>query len=136
MKKMLSLFLDLLFRRWQSKEVLKNFVTEINKEVTPDVIQRTVAEYYNLDVENLASATRRRQVVLARQISMFLVKQYTEESLKSIGRMFGGRDHSTVLYSIKTVKDLMETNDDIRKSLGELERKIRIGQGEGSDMDF
>ncbi|MGK0449856.1 MAG: chromosomal replication initiator protein [Neolewinella sp.] len=50
--------------------------------------------------------------------------------------MFGGRDHSTVLYSIKTVKDLMETNDDIRKSLGELERKIRIGQGEGSEMDF
>jgi|AntRauTorckE5430_2_1112549.scaffolds.fasta_scaffold00508_1 chromosomal replication initiator protein len=115
-----------------AKEVLRNFVTEINKEVTPDVIQRTVAEYYNLDVENLASATRRRHVVLARQISMFLVKQYTEESLKSIGRMFGGRDHSTVLYSIKTVKDLMETNDEIRKSLGELERKIRIGQGEGA----
>ncbi|TXF91687.1 chromosomal replication initiator protein DnaA [Neolewinella aurantiaca] len=119
-----------------AKEVLKNFVTEINKEVTPDVIQRTVADYYNLEVENLASATRRRQVVLARQISMFLVKQYTEESLKSIGRMFGGRDHSTVLYSIKTVKDLMETNDEIRKSLSELERKIRIGRGEGSDMDF
>lgn len=119
-----------------AKEVLKNFVTEINKEVTPEVIQRTVAEYYNLEVENLASATRRRHVVLARQISMFLVKQYTEESLKSIGRMFGGRDHSTVLYSIKTVKDLMETNDDIKKSLGELERKIRIGQGEGSDKDF
>ncbi|MFK8163240.1 MAG: helix-turn-helix domain-containing protein, partial [Lewinella sp.] len=114
-----------------AKDVLKNFVTEINKEVTPEVIQRTVAEYYNLEVENLASATRRRQVVLARQISMFLVKQYTDQSLKSIGRMFGGRDHSTVLYSIKTVKDLMETNDDIRKSLGELERKIRIGQGEG-----
>lgn len=118
-----------------AKEVLKNFVTEINKEVTPEVIQRTVAEYYNLEVENLASATRRRQVVLARQISMFLVKEYTDQSLKSIGRMFGGRDHSTVLYSIKTVKDLMETNDEIRKSLGELERKIRIGQGEG-DMVF
>ncbi len=119
-----------------AKEVLKNFVTEINKEVTPEVIQRTVADYYNLEVENLASATRRRHVVLARQISMFLVKQYTEESLKSIGRMFGGRDHSTVLYSIKTVKDLMETNDEIRKSLGDLERKIRIGQGEGSEMEF
>jgi len=114
-----------------AKQVLKNFVTEINKEVTPDVIQRTVADYYNLEVEKLASATRRRQVVLARQISMFLVKQYTDQSLKSIGRMFGGRDHSTVLYSIKTVKDLMETNDDIKKSLAELERKIRIGQGDG-----
>ena len=114
-----------------AKLVLKNFVTEINKEVTPEVIQRTVADYYNLEVEKLASATRRRQVVLARQISMFLVKEYTDQSLKSIGRMFGGRDHSTVLYSIKTVKDLMETNDEIKKSLGELERKIRIGQGMG-----
>ena len=114
-----------------AKQVLKNFVTEINKEVTPEVIQRTVADYYDLDVEKLASATRRRQVVLARQISMFLVKEYTDQSLKAIGRMFGGRDHSTVLYSIKTVKDLMETNDEIKKALGELERKIRIGQGEG-----
>ena len=117
-----------------AKQVLKNFVNEINKEVTPDVIQRTVADYYNLEVENLASATRRRQVVLARQISMFLVKEYTDQSLKSIGRMFGGRDHSTVLYSIKTVRDLMETNDEIKKALAELERKIRIGQGEG--MEF
>lgn len=113
-----------------AKQVLKNFVTEINKEVTPDVIQRTVADYYDLEVEKLASATRRRQVVLARQISMFLVKEYTDQSLKAIGRMFGGRDHSTVLYSIKTVRDLMETNDEIKKALAELERKIRIGQGE------
>jgi len=114
-----------------AKEVLKNFVSEINKEVTPDVIQRTVADYYDLEVEKLASSTRRRHVVLARQISMFLVKEYTDQSLKAIGRMFGGRDHSTVLYSIKTVRDLMETNDEIKKALGELERKIRIGQGEG-----
>ena len=114
-----------------AKEVLRNFVTEINKSITPDVIQRTVADYYNLEVEKLSSATRRRQVVLARQISMFLVKQHTDNSLKSIGAMFGNRDHSTVLYSIKTVKDLMETNDEIRKALSELERKIRIGKGEG-----
>lgn len=117
-----------------AKEVMRNFVSEINKEITPEVIQRTVADYYDLEVEKLASATRRRQVVLARQISMFLVKQHTEESLKSIGRMFGGRDHSTVLYSIKTVKDLIETNDEIRKSLSELERKIRVGKGEGMEL--
>ncbi len=114
-----------------AKQVLRNFVTEINKEVTPEVIQRTVAEYYDLDVDKLASATRRRHVVLARQISMFLVKQFTDQSLKSIGKLFGGRDHSTVLYSIKTVRDLMETNDEIKKDLADLERKIRAGQGDG-----
>jgi len=112
-----------------ARQVLRNFVTEINKEVTPEVIQKTVAEYYQLDVDKLASPTRRRHVVLARQISMFLVKQFTDQSLKSIGRLFGGRDHTTVLYSIKTVRDLIETNDDIKKDLLDLERRIRAGQG-------
>ncbi|NJB85311.1 chromosomal replication initiator protein [Lewinella marina] len=119
-----------------ARQVLKNFVTEINREVTPEVIQRTVAEYYNLDVEKLASATRRRHVVLARQISMFLVKQFTDQSLKAIGRMFGGRDHATVIYSIRTVRDLMETNDDIKKALEELERKIRAGQGNATSTKW
>ena len=114
-----------------ARQVLRNFVTEINKEVTPEVIQRTVAEYYNLDVDKLASPTRRRHVVLARQISMFLVKEFTDQSLKNIGKLFGGRDHTTVLYSIKTVRDLIETNEEIKKDLADLERKIRAGQGDG-----
>ena len=90
-----------------------------------------MAEYYDLDVDKLASPTRRRHVVLARQISMFLVKQFTDQSLKAIGRLFGGRDHTTVLYSIKTVRDLIETNDEIKKDLADLERRIRAGQGDG-----
>ena len=112
-----------------ARSVLRNFVTEINKEVTPEVIQKTVAEYYDLDVDKLASPTRRRHVVLARQISMFLVKEYTDKSLKSIGRLFGGRDHTTVLYSIRTVKDLIETNEEIKKDLADLERRLRAGRG-------
>lgn len=114
-----------------ARQVLRNFVTEINKEVTPEVIQKTVAEYYDLDVDKLASPTRRRHIVLARQISMFLVKEFTDNSLKSIGRLFGGRDHTTVLYSIKTVRDLIETNDEIKKDLADLERRIRAGRGDG-----
>lgn len=113
-----------------AKEVLRNFVNEINKEVTPEVIQKTVADYFSLDVEKLQSTTRVRQVVMARQISMFLVKNYTDKSLKAIGNLFGGRDHSTVLYSIKTVQDLMETDDEVKKTMEELDRKIKMGQGE------
>ena len=114
-----------------AKEVLRSFVSEINREVTPEVIQNAVAEYFNLDVDKIKSTTRRRQVVLARQISMFLVKQHTNNSLKNIGKLFGGRDHSTVIYSLKTVEDLMDTNDEVRRALSELDRKIRIGKGEG-----
>ncbi|MEM7574994.1 MAG: chromosomal replication initiator protein DnaA [Bacteroidota bacterium] len=113
-----------------AKAVMHNFVTQINKEVTPEVIQKTVADHYGLEVDKLRSATRVRQVVLARQVSMFLVKQYTKVSLKAIGSLFGGRDHSTVLYSIRTIKDLMETDDDLKQTLEELERQIKIGKGE------
>ena len=112
-----------------AREVMQNFVSELKNEITPQRIQQLVAEHFGVELANLASATRKRQVVLARQISMFLVKEYTDNSLKAIGRMFGGRDHSTVLYSIRTVRDLMDTNDDIRKALEELERKIRMGSG-------
>ncbi|MEL6140801.1 MAG: chromosomal replication initiator protein DnaA, partial [Bacteroidota bacterium] len=70
-----------------AKQVLRNFVNEINKEITPEVIQRTVAEHFDLEVEKLQSSTRVRQVVLARQISMFLVKEYTDKSLKAIGKL-------------------------------------------------
>lgn len=113
-----------------AKRVLKNFVNEINKEITPEVIQRTVAEYFSLEVERLQSSTRVRQVVLARQISMFLVKEYTDQSLKAIGSIFGGRDHSTVLYSIKTVRDLMETDEDLKNTLEEIDRKIKMGKSQ------
>jgi chromosomal replication initiator protein len=113
-----------------AKQVMRNFVTEINKEVTPEVIKRVVAEYYNIEVSKLASSTRRRPVVLARQISMFLTKQFTDQSLKAIGRMFGDRDHTTVIYSIRAVKNALETDEDIKRDLVDLERKIRAGQGE------
>ena len=114
-----------------AKEVMRTFVSEIHREVTPEVIQKAVADHFNLDVEKIKSTTRRRQVVLARQISMYLVKQHTNNSLKNIGKLFGNRDHSTVIYSLKTVGDLMDTNDEVRRALSELDRKIRIGKGEG-----
>ncbi len=114
-----------------AKEVMKSFVSDIHREVTPEVIQKAVADHFNLEVELVKSTTRRRQVVLARQISMFLVKQHTNNSLKKIGQLFGNRDHSTVIYSLRTVEDLMDTNDEVRRALAELDRKIRIGKGEG-----
>ena len=112
-----------------AREVMENFVSELDREITPEIIRRTVAEHYGVELANLESKTRKRPVVLARQISMFLMKEHTTNSLKAIGRMFGGRDHSTVLYSINTVKDLMSTSDEVRGALEELERKIRVGTG-------
>ena len=109
-----------------AKRVIRNFVKQINKEITVDYIQRLVAEHFSLPVEKLQGKTRKRQVVIARQLSMYLAKNLTDKSLKAIGENFGGRDHSTVIYSCRTVSDLMETDVIFKDTVSELEKKIKL----------
>ncbi len=109
-----------------AKEVIQNFVKKINREVTVDSIKGLVAEHFDLPVEKLQSKTRKRSVVIARQLSMYLAKNLTNKSLKSIGENFGGRDHSTVIYSCKAVQDLMDTDLIFKDTVTELERKVQL----------
>lgn len=109
-----------------AKEVIRNFVSNINKEITVDFIQKLVAEHFKVPVEKLAGKTRKRSIVIARQLSMFLAKNMTNQSLKAIGDNFGGRDHSTVIYSCKTVQDLLDTDAIFKDTVFELERKIQL----------
>jgi chromosomal replication initiator protein len=74
----------------------------------------------------LRGRTRKREVVQARQISMYLAKKFTKQSLKSIGDSFGGRDHSTVIHSCQAVEDLMDTDRRFRGQLDEIQKKIKI----------
>lgn len=109
-----------------AKRVIRNFVRQINKEITVDYIQKLVAEHFGLGVDKLQGKTRKRQVVIARQLSMYLAKNLTDKSLKAIGEIFGGRDHSTVIYSCKTVQDLMETDTIFKDTVSDLEKKIKL----------
>lgn len=113
-----------------AKEVIKNFVTEINKEITVEFIQKLVAEHFSVPVETLQGKTRKRKIVIARQLSMYLAKELTDKSLKAIGDNFGGRDHSTVIYSCRTVQDLMETDAIFKETVEDLEKKIRLSLNE------
>lgn len=109
-----------------AKDVVKNFVRQIDKEITVESIQALVAEHCDVPVEKLAGKTRKRQIVIARQMSMYLAKKLTDQSLKAIGENFGGRDHSTVIYSVRTVQDLLDTDARFKDNLEELERKIKL----------
>ncbi len=109
-----------------AKEVIKNFVAEISKEVTVEFIQEMVAEHYELKVENLKGKTRKRSIVIARQLCMYLAKNMTNKSLKVIGDNFGGRDHSTVIYSCKAVSDLLDTDMVFKDTVQILEKKIKM----------
>ena len=109
-----------------AKEVIKNFVQHINKEITVDFIKRIVADHLDVPLEKLQSETRKRQIVIARQLSMYLAKNMTNSSLKAIGEQFGGRDHSTVIHSCKAVQDLMDTDLIFKDTVVDLEKKIKM----------
>ena len=109
-----------------AKKIVKNFVKSISREVSIDYIQKAVCEYFNVMPDKLKEKTRKRAVVQARQLSMYLAKNFTKNSLKVIGRHFGGRDHSTVIHSCQAVKDLMDTDKDFKESVAELEKKIQL----------
>ncbi|RMG78078.1 MAG: chromosomal replication initiator protein DnaA [Bacteroidetes bacterium] len=113
-----------------AKEVIKNFVTQLNKEITVEFIQKLVADHFDVPVDKLAGKTRKRHIVIARQLSMYLAKNLTDKSLKSIGENFGGRDHSTVIYSCRTVQDLMETDKVFKDTVSELEKKVKMSLNE------
>lgn len=107
------------------REVIRQFVSMVEKEVSVESIKHLVAKHFNMPVEKLHSKTRLREVVMARQLSMYLAKNYTNSSLKSIGDSFGGRDHSTVIHSLKAVQDLMDTDLIFKDNVTALVKKVK-----------
>lgn len=109
-----------------AKEVIRNFVSTIHREITAESIQQLVAEHFNVPVAKMHHESRKRNIVIARQLSMFLTKKLTNKSLKTIGELFGGRDHSTVIYSCRAVQDMIDTDIVFKDTVEEVERKIRM----------
>ncbi len=109
-----------------TKKVLRNIIKTANKEVTIDAIQKMVCEYYEITYDKLQAKTRKREIVQARQISMYLAKKFTKNSLKTIGEHFGGRDHTTVIHSCQTVNDLMDTDSLFKEQVKELQHKVQL----------
>ncbi len=109
-----------------AKQILKNIVTDIDSEVGIDYIQKTVSDYFNIPQEDLKAKTRKKEIVIARQVAMYFSKDYTNHSLKSIGYHFGGRDHSTVIHAVQSVNDMIDTNAKFRFSIDELKKKLKM----------
>lgn len=93
-------------------------------EVDPQEIVRVVAEHFGLRPEDLVGGGRRKEVVLPRQMAMFLVRELTRASLSEIGQLFGGRDHTTVLYAIQKVQELSESDREVQAILRALREKV------------
>lgn len=109
-----------------AKQMIDKFVKSTSREISIDYIQKVVCDYFNLPMEILKSKTRKREVVQARQISMFFSKKLTKASLASIGANCGGKDHATVLHACRTVLNLSETDKQFKSYLDDLEKKLSI----------
>jgi chromosomal replication initiator protein len=100
-----------------AQEILQDLLRAYERRVTIEEIQRRVAEHYGIRIADMHSARRARAVARPRQVAMYLAKQLTPRSLPEIGRKFGGRDHTTVMYAIRKIEDLRTTepllSDDI-----------------------
>ena len=109
-----------------AKNILKSIVTDIDSEVGIDFIQKTVSDYFSVALDDLKAKTRKKEIVIARQVAMYFSKDYTNHSLKSIGYHFGGRDHSTVIHAVQSVNDMIDTNAKFRFSIDELKKKLKF----------
>ena len=100
-----------------AQEVLKNILDHEEKAVTIEIIQKFVADYYNLKLVELKSRNNSKSVAMPRQIAMYLCKSLTRASLPEIGRSFGGKHHSTVIHSIRKVEDLRKRDVDFNSQI-------------------
>jgi chromosomal replication initiator protein len=106
------------------RESLKDLLALQDRQISLDNIQRTVAEYYKIKLSDMMSKRRSRSVARPRQVAMALAKELTNHSLPEIGESFGGRDHTTVLHACRKIKELQETDTDIREDYKNLLRSL------------
>ncbi len=108
-----------------ASRIVSEMVTFREKTLSISDIQEKVCDYYKLSVNEIQTKSRKRDVVQARQIAMYLARKYTKSSLTVIGEQIGNRDHATVLHAVKTVMDLCETDREIRESVTTIEKELK-----------
>jgi len=112
-----------------SLETVESLLREILHEegrfsVSIDLIQKKVAEHFDIRLADMTSKRRPENIAFPRQVAMFLSRQMTESSLNTIGEAFGGRDHGTVLHACRLVKDRMEVDAHVRQVVHYLEKQL------------
>ena len=108
-----------------AKEVLKNIIKPKEEFISIDVIQKTVATFFNIKISDLKVKRKNKGYVLPRQIAIYLCRKFTNSSLIEIGEKFGGKDHSTVLYSIKKVEEKISKEHSFKEVIENLQAKIK-----------
>ena len=99
-----------------------------HKQITAELVMRTVSDYYGLTLNDLTGPTRKREITVPRQIAMYLTREMTGMSLPQIGTVFGGRDHTTVMHSCKTVEANTKANAGMKSVVEDIQQLVRNSQ--------
>jgi chromosomal replication initiator protein len=108
-----------------AQDVLRNVLQDDERAVTIEVIQKFVADFYQLKLADLKSRNNSKSVAMPRQIAMYLCKSLTNASLPEIGKSFGGKHHSTVIHSIRKIEDLRKRDGDFNTHINNLSDSLR-----------
>ncbi|RQV93326.1 chromosomal replication initiator protein DnaA [bacterium] len=112
-----------------AKTVLKDIFINKKHDISIEEIQREVCNYFGIPDDLLRGKSRKKEIAFARQVAMYLSKEMTRYSLKSIGLHFGGRDHTTVIHAVRTIYSLLKENtqnDKITETVESLKKKIEM----------
>jgi len=107
-----------------ARDVVRSIVGEVRSHITIEEIQRVVCQHMGIPEDLIRAKTRKQEVVGARQIAMYLTKELTNSSLKTIGLHFGGRDHSTVIHAYQTVEDAIKGDPKQKAIVQQLKSKL------------
>lgn len=116
-------FVNKTFTDKDFEQILSQTAGTTKKQIRPEIIIETVSEHFEVDKKDLVGTRRHHRVVRARQIAMFLCRELIGSSYPTLGRLFGGRDHSTALYAIKKINKIQEDNAEMKNIITLLKRK-------------
>jgi len=103
-----------------ARHVLRDLLHEEVRAISIDDIKKKVASYFNINIREMTSSKRSKNVAYPRQVAMYATKELTSQSLPEIGSQFGGRDHTTVLHAVRKIKKMREESDDFDEEMGRI----------------
>ena len=105
--------------------MLKDIISpEENKEITPSLIIKTVADHFNISPDDMCSKKKSQDIVYPRQIAMYLCRILTETSLQSIGTALGRKDHTTVMHALEKIGNEVKINESTKNTIEVIKKKI------------
>ena len=108
-----------------AEEALKDIIyPDKPKEVTPTLIINVVSEHFGVKPEDITSKKRNSEIVVPRQVVMYLCREMTETSLQNIGKILGKKDHTTIIHGVDKIKEDMENNEELRNKIEIIKKKI------------